>query len=624
MISTTVFPVSGDYVQLSDGILIGTGGYTTAMTSEIFGLIQSNILRNGTSGSVNPPLNLPSYVVTSLTSLLANERVLSGSGGITIADNGPGSTVVVDGSSIIITSTLCTSLNSTAGLFDKQVVVCDGYTTRNDGGGGTFTWNAASTSSLDNGTVFGNVSKPGRWLRQWNGSNVTPEWFGAKGDGTTNDATAIASACSVGTVVDFNSAIYGVSTPLTFSARKTFRGRGEKATYIKALATMSAVGIGTGDDATFTGLSFNANHLALDAYKLSGSNGATFTGCSFESAKRHGFNAGLGNNNSVTLLKCNARFNGTTLTTGTVAMTYANATITFSTPLDLSTVEKYGLLMTVPGVTPNGGSAGDPFIIDKFTNSTTATVTFVPLSTNPTASYTLYSGNGYNEAYDDSGPGGNDNNVWGFYDCYAVGNAKAGFRINSLYGPMMSNCIVDSSYCGIHIGTRSATNSVSPIGTHTLRFYSEGNTRDIIVETSAGTLITDPVSTVPVWAPDSIGYAAVTLIQNGAVKSSDRINEAVNASTLNLMTSENFMFVQSAGAGNITVNLPVAADVDQVFPQRFSFASADLGGKTISFKTLSAGTLVNGVAGTTGITVSGSYSAWNARWSANLSTWVVK
>lgn len=63
-------------------------------------------------------------------------------------------------------------------------------------GGGTFVWDAASTATPNGGTV---LQKPGvttgRWIRQLADSEfITPQMFGAKADGVTDDYDAIMAA----------------------------------------------------------------------------------------------------------------------------------------------------------------------------------------------------------------------------------------------------------------------------------------------------------------------------------------------------------------------------------------------------------------------------------------------
>lgn len=64
-----------------------------------------------------------------------------------------------------------------------------GYSTPNDGGNGKFYWDAGSTEDENFGTVIKLVpfEKKGRYLRLFDGP-VNLKWFGAKGDGKTDDS----------------------------------------------------------------------------------------------------------------------------------------------------------------------------------------------------------------------------------------------------------------------------------------------------------------------------------------------------------------------------------------------------------------------------------------------------
>lgn len=77
----------------------------------------------------------------------------------------------------------------------SQVCTLTGYTTAGDNGGGLFVW--STTAATDNaGTRFnagGFGSSSAGWRRIWAG-DVSVKWFGATGDGSTDDRTAIQRA----------------------------------------------------------------------------------------------------------------------------------------------------------------------------------------------------------------------------------------------------------------------------------------------------------------------------------------------------------------------------------------------------------------------------------------------
>lgn len=74
-------------------------------------------------------------------------------------------------------------------------IFCAGYRATNDGGGGLFVFVRNSTAVTNLGTIFSptNAATPGRLLREFSGP-VILEWFGAYGNGTTDDTMALTNA----------------------------------------------------------------------------------------------------------------------------------------------------------------------------------------------------------------------------------------------------------------------------------------------------------------------------------------------------------------------------------------------------------------------------------------------
>jgi hypothetical protein len=118
-----------------------------------------------------------------------------------------------------------------------------GYAAIDDGGGGIFIYDPTSVLADNDGTVLAPANGIGRWLRQYSGA-VNVKWFGAKGDGATNDAAAIQAAIDLveaagGGAVYFpaTSTGYNLTSTLTvLLPNVTLRGDGPSSFLIKTNA----------------------------------------------------------------------------------------------------------------------------------------------------------------------------------------------------------------------------------------------------------------------------------------------------------------------------------------------------------------------------------------------------
>lgn len=144
----------------------------------------------------------------------------------------------------------------TAAIPDADIVVeaVSYYTasTAPDGGGGPFQWNAASTATHNAGTVIlptgQSAGTPGRWLAL--GAMTLKRW-GAKGDGVTNDYTAIVSGAAAGCEVTegdyaFSTAIVSSGDFVLFSNLGFPQVQGNSPQSLKPLVSFTW----TGADAT--------------------------------------------------------------------------------------------------------------------------------------------------------------------------------------------------------------------------------------------------------------------------------------------------------------------------------------------------------------------------------------
>lgn len=87
-------------------------------------------------------------------------------------------------------------LLSVTGMTAASVVSVSEFSTPGDGGGGNFQYVPASVAVDNNGTIIAPASGTGRWVRIYSG-DANPKWFGAKGDGSTNDLTPLQACVNI-------------------------------------------------------------------------------------------------------------------------------------------------------------------------------------------------------------------------------------------------------------------------------------------------------------------------------------------------------------------------------------------------------------------------------------------
>jgi hypothetical protein len=114
----------------------------------------------------------------------------------------------------------------------NELVTVLGYNTVDDGGGGQFYWDNTSAESVNGGTIFSALGS-GRWKRLFE-DTVNVKWFGAKGDGSSNDTTAIQNAINASKDVFFPDGNYLITGQISLSKDLKIRG-GRNATIKKSV-----------------------------------------------------------------------------------------------------------------------------------------------------------------------------------------------------------------------------------------------------------------------------------------------------------------------------------------------------------------------------------------------------
>lgn len=134
---------------------------------------------------------------------------------------------VGDAANITVTNASSLRAADVSDLSGNETAIMLGRNDPGDGGGGTLYWDASSTETDNGGTIFKpdslGAADPGRWKRRLEGY-VTPEMFGAVGDGSTDDEPAFDNmtpvAKTVGRIECDSSATYKVGQWLVENATR--------------------------------------------------------------------------------------------------------------------------------------------------------------------------------------------------------------------------------------------------------------------------------------------------------------------------------------------------------------------------------------------------------------------
>jgi len=112
-----------------------------------------------------------------------------------------------------------------------------GYAAAGDGGGGTFYYDGSSSATENGGTIIAPNSGGGRWIRVYSGP-INVRWFGAKGDGVTNDTSAVQAAdvAAAGGKLLFPKGSYSLPSGVTISNASVVDGSNLDAEFLGGIA----------------------------------------------------------------------------------------------------------------------------------------------------------------------------------------------------------------------------------------------------------------------------------------------------------------------------------------------------------------------------------------------------
>jgi len=174
--------------------------------------------------------------------------VVKDSGGVTIpnATRDNVSNILQVDLSGLATITTYAAARALAGatLTDGNRFFIESRTVDGDGASGVFFWDASSTATDNDGTILKLTdTATGRLLRDFSGP-INVKWFGATGDGTTDDATEIQAAVDTGLSVYLPEGNYICDSVIRLVSGSHIFGDGIGATrIIKNAATAASQGI---------------------------------------------------------------------------------------------------------------------------------------------------------------------------------------------------------------------------------------------------------------------------------------------------------------------------------------------------------------------------------------------
>lgn len=157
-----------------------------------------------------------------------------------------GDPIISSGVTTVPAGTMIGILNSFAALKALAVPASSvtylvrGSAAAGDGGAGLFFWNASDTTADNGGTILAaDAGGTGRWNRICDSGYVNVKWFGAKGDGVTDDTAAILAAINAvdatyGATVYAPGGKYIFSSAIALKKHVLLKGAGKSSTIFQS------------------------------------------------------------------------------------------------------------------------------------------------------------------------------------------------------------------------------------------------------------------------------------------------------------------------------------------------------------------------------------------------------
>ena len=442
---------------------------------------------------------------------------------------------------------------------------------------------------------------------------VSVKDFGAVGDGVANDGPAINACFADATVgsVYFPAGTYRTNAQISNNS-KTARGDGWGRTIIRAGAAIESVFKLSGQNQVVEGISFDGNNLADYGVIMQSCNSCMLQSYGVENVKIDGvYFPRVDNNNCASVVGGLVRHCGTMYRTGTASVSAGGTVVTITGAANLTTLgfRTGGVDFLKVGTTQRARE-----IIDITANTVTVYPAFDSAETS--VEYSLRKGSGIH--IDTHGDNSRIKVMQNTIQLCAV----AGIDQTPLYGASCFGNTVEFCEFGHVIGRRSQSSLTR--GAEDIGPYYEGNpSGDWLIGGTDSFDIISPnadinLSTL-VFQPHQ---GAGVRFRSGRFDLSERFGRFVNESTPAPGINSTCMVI---GAQNNVVMLPdvpaesqYGAGLNYAWHVRL-IVFAKLGRTT----TIRSSTLVNGVAGATGVVVAGDYRIYDCWYTQSAYGWVV-